>query len=75
MEMPTIKQQRDTIIEHFEETAKLHGHEKAGKLMGKFGVRYAFHHPKRKRVREAFSRGSSTEQFLETIKIWYDDFA
>ncbi len=71
---PTIQQQRDTIIRHFEETAKLHGHEKAGKLMGKFGVRYASHHPKRKRVREAFSRGSSTEQFLEVIRIWYDEY-
>jgi nifR3 family TIM-barrel protein len=71
---PTIEQQRDTIMRHFEETAKLHGHEKAGKLMGKFGVRYANLHPKRKRVREAFSRKSSTEQFLETIRIWYDDY-
>ena len=72
---PGIADQRDTIMQHFEETAKLHGHEKAGKLMGKFGVRYASHHPKCKRVREAFSRGSSTEQFLETIKVWYEDYA
>ncbi len=74
LEAPTIQQQRNTIIRHFKETARLHGKEKAGKLMGKFGVRYASHHPKRKRVREAFSRGSSTEQFLEVIRIWYDEF-
>ncbi|NOX59325.1 MAG: tRNA-dihydrouridine synthase family protein [Planctomycetes bacterium] len=71
---PTLTQQLVTIRLHFEEIAKLHGSEKAGKLMQKFGINYASHHPKRKRVREAFSHVRTSEQFFEVLAKWYEGF-
>lgn len=69
---PTLAEQLATIRLHFEETAKLHGQEKASKLMQKFGINYASHHPKRKRVREAFSRVRTSQQFFDVLEKWYE---
>jgi nifR3 family TIM-barrel protein len=51
---PTIAQQRAVLDEHFRLCINLHGEKLAGRLMRKFGIRFARHHPDPQRVAKAF---------------------
>ena len=51
---PTIAQQRDVLMEHFELSVSLHGEKKAGMMMRKFGIKFSRHHPEGEAVRLRF---------------------
>lgn len=51
---PTISEQRAALEEHFRISAELHGEQHAGKMMRKFGIRFATHHPRSEEVRQRF---------------------
>ena len=51
---PTIAEQRQVLLEHFELSVGLHGEQRASKMMRKFGIKFARHHPKSDRVARAF---------------------
>ena len=51
---PTIDQQRDVLGEHFDLSVKLHGEELAGRMMRKFGIKFARHHADADAVAKAF---------------------
>lgn len=69
---PTIEQQRDAIAWHWAEMVTAYGDALAGRLMRKFGIKYAEHHPFAKVVRDAFIAARSSSDIPELIAIWYD---
>jgi len=53
---PTIAEQRDVLLEHFELSVDLHGEKLAGRMMRKFGIKFSHHHPRGDAVKDAFIR-------------------
>lgn len=51
---PTIHQQRDVLLEHFQLSARHHGEKLAGLVMRKFGIKFARHHPEGEQVARDF---------------------
>ncbi|MEM1011816.1 MAG: tRNA-dihydrouridine synthase family protein [Planctomycetota bacterium] len=51
---PTIDEQRDALLEHFDEAVAIHGESLAGRRMRKIGIKYARFHPRRDEVKQAF---------------------
>lgn len=68
---PTIDEQRRVLIEHFDLSVALHGEQLAGRLMRKFGIKFAQHHPRAGEVKERLCRVSSTGEWLEAIEAFY----
>jgi tRNA-dihydrouridine synthase B len=51
---PTIYQQRDVLMEHFQLSVALHGEQLASRLMRKFGIKFSRHHPLCDEVKQDF---------------------
>lgn len=68
---PTIGEQRAVLEEHFTLSAAIHGEENAGRMMRKFGVRFATHHPDSDTVRAGFIRCEKTEDWLTVLREHY----
>ncbi len=51
---PTIAEQREALLEHFEEALKIHGETLAGRRMRKIGIKYARFHPDASAVKKRF---------------------
>ncbi len=51
---PTIDEQRDALLEHFEEAMQIHGEQLAGRRMRKIGIKYARFHPDAAEVKRQF---------------------
>ena len=68
---PTVAEQRDVIVEHFRLAESVYGTRRAVTQLRKFGMRYADWHPDGDFVRAAFINTSSSEDWLNVIKIWY----
>ena len=51
---PTIHQQRDVLLEHFQISAQLHGEHQAGRMMRKFGIKFSRHHPDSDAIKKQF---------------------
>ena len=72
---PSVAQQGRTIAAHFAESIRAHGESAASltaRVMRKFGIKYAEHHPCPRRVRDAFVAVSSAEDFEAVLAEWYD---
>ena len=69
---PSIADQREAIEMHLHECVKVHGERLAPKLMRKFGIKYAEHHPLSREVRDAFIAVGSLEAFRAVLDEWYD---
>ena len=69
---PSVVQQGRTIAGHFAESVKVHGERLAARIMRKFGIKYAEHHPCPRQVRDAFVAVSSVEDFEAVLARWYD---
>ena len=73
---PTIAQQRDVLLQHFElalaqnagmRDPQLH----TGKTMRKFGIRFASHHPDAEDVRRRFIRVRDVDDWRATLDDFY----
>ena len=51
---PTVHEQRDVLLEHFELSVGLHGEAQAGRMMRKFGIKFARHHAQRDAIKQRF---------------------
>jgi tRNA-dihydrouridine synthase len=69
---PTVAEQRAVLEEHFRLCASLHGERHASKLMRKFGIRFAVHHPQGEDVRRRFIAVASLEQWRSVLAEHYD---
>jgi len=68
---PTIDEQREVLLEHFSLSVALHGENVAGKLMRKFGIKFAAHHPQAEAVKSEFIKVHTTADWQAVIERWY----
>jgi len=68
---PTIAEQREALLEHFTLSVAVNGEALASKLMRKFGVRFAEHHPQSDAVRVRFIRVESIADWRAVVDEFY----
>ena len=70
---PTLHEQREVVREHYRLAEELYGHERCGRLMRKFGIKYSALHPQYQQVRIAFVRAGSLDDWNAVLDRWYAD--
>ena len=68
---PTLAEQRQALLEHFELSVRLHGERPASKMMRKFGIKFATHHPEPAKVKAEFIHCKSIADWHEVIARQY----
>jgi len=68
---PTIAEQRGVLIEHFRLSVLVNGEKSAGRMMRKFGIKFAAHHPRAKDVKAGFIRVNTTSDWRAVIDEFY----
>lgn len=69
---PSIARQRSAIEWHWKDAVSVYGEELAGKVMRKFGIKYAEHHPNYTQVKQAFIDVKNSAEFVSAMQRWYD---
>lgn len=69
---PSIARQRSAIDGHWNDAVAVYGEELAGKVMRKFGIKYAEHHPLYPQVKQAFIDVKNSAEFVGVLNRWYD---
>ncbi len=69
---PSVIEQGHVIAEHFAEAVRVHGDDRAGRIMRKFGIKYSEHHPCAADVRDAFIAVKTPADFQAVLDRWYD---
>lgn len=69
---PAVAEQGRVVAEHFAESVKLHGERLAGRIMRKFGIKYAECHPLAREVRDAFIAVTAPAELQAVLDRWYD---
>ncbi|MEM6553439.1 MAG: tRNA-dihydrouridine synthase family protein [Planctomycetota bacterium] len=70
---PTIAQQRDVLLEHFELSTALHGEHAASRMMRKFGIKFARHHPEHDAIKSAFIAVRSLSDWRAVLERHYGE--
>jgi tRNA-dihydrouridine synthase len=70
---PTIGQQREVLLDHFQLSVDLHGEKKAGMTMRKFGIKFSRHHPQGPDVAREFIAVKSLEDWRGVLERYYHD--
>ncbi|MGP1345966.1 MAG: tRNA dihydrouridine synthase [Phycisphaerales bacterium] len=70
---PTIAEQRAVLLEHFDLSVAVNGERLAGRLMRKFGIKFAQHHPEPMKVKAAFVRVETTADWRAALEALYGD--
>jgi len=68
---PTLEQQGQVILKHFNLVCKLYEHKKAIRYFRKFAVAYCKLHPLRKKAQKALFSAKTAEEFLAAVEQWY----
>lgn len=73
---PTVAEQRDALKQHFELSLAVtrrfrHGEDATSKMMRKFGIRFAAHHPRAEDVRRRMIAISSTADWMSVLEEFY----
>jgi nifR3 family TIM-barrel protein len=68
---PTVWEQRDVIAEHYSIADDLYGADKCGRMMRKFGIKYARLHPQYREVRAAFISVRGAGEWRTVLDQWY----
>lgn len=71
LQPPSISEQRDALVEHFDLAMKLHGEQVAGRRMRKMGIKYARFHPQAAEVKRDFVDVVSLTDWARVIDRWY----
>lgn len=70
---PSVAEQRGVLREHFDLAVAVNGERQAGRLMRKFAIKFAQHHPRGAEVKSEFVRVSTCEQWGAVLEKWYGD--
>ena len=68
---PSLDEQRQVLLDHFALSVALHGEHKASRMMRKFGIKFAQHHPQREDVHNAFVRCKSIADWHAVLVEFY----
>jgi nifR3 family TIM-barrel protein len=69
---PSMARQRASIESHWNDAVSVHGGDLAGRIMRKFGIKYAEHHPCHAEVKQAFIDVKTSAGFVAVLERWYD---
>ncbi len=69
---PTIDEQRQVLLDHCDLSAALHGERAASRMMRKFGIKFAAHHPQPDTVRVEFIRCKSIDDWRRVLNTHYN---
>jgi len=69
---PTIRQQREVLLDHFKQSCALHGEKAAGMMMRKFGIKFSRHHPDGDVVAKAFIAVKTLDHWRAVLDTHYD---
>jgi len=69
---PTIFQQRDVLLAHLDLSLALHGEHLASRMMRKFGIRFARHHPNYDAIKADFIQCECLMHWHQVIEKHYD---
>jgi tRNA-dihydrouridine synthase B len=69
--LPTLDEQREALLEHFQLAIALHGERKASKMMRKFGIKFSVHHSQAEDVKLEFIKCATVEQWRAVIDRHY----
>ena len=70
---PTIFEQRDVLLAHFELSVATHGEQLASKLMRKFGIRFSRHHPQADAIKQAFINVMGLPSWRKVLDTYYNE--
>ena len=68
---PSITQQRDVLLDHFNLSVSLHGEKQASMMMRKFGIKFSRHHPDAQSVAKAFIGVRSLQDWQSVLNEHY----
>jgi tRNA-dihydrouridine synthase len=68
---PTIAEQRSVLEQHFDLSVAVNGENLAGKMMRKFGIKFAKHHPEPAAVKAEFVKVSRTDEWRLVLDRFY----
>ncbi|MCC7408919.1 MAG: tRNA-dihydrouridine synthase family protein [Phycisphaeraceae bacterium] len=68
---PTIAQQRQVLLDHFELSCRLHGERGASMMMRKFGIKFSRHHPDAANVAKAFIAVHTADEWHAVLDAFY----
>ena len=68
---PTLHEQGAVLLKHFNFSCLLHGERLAGRLMRKFGIKFAAHHTEPQVVKSAFVKATTPEDWHAVIREHY----
>jgi tRNA-dihydrouridine synthase B len=68
---PTLEEQRQALLDHFELSIALHGEAKASKMMRKFGIKFSAHHPQGDLVKREFIEARCVPDWMAVMDRWY----
>jgi len=68
---PTIAEQRAALEDHFKISVRVNGERAAGKMMRKFGIRFAAHHPRSEEVRLRMIAVASVDDWMKVLDDFY----
>ncbi|MCD4826131.1 MAG: tRNA-dihydrouridine synthase [Phycisphaerae bacterium] len=68
---PSLIEQRELMLEHFDMAMKLYSPRKAPAFMRKFGIKYSRMHPQPKRIRMAFVGVKCPEDWQKVLDEYY----
>ena len=69
---PSIARQGEAIAIHWTDAKEVYGDALAARIMRKFGIKYAEHHPRAREVRDAFIAVQHPADFARVLDVWYD---
>jgi nifR3 family TIM-barrel protein len=70
---PRLHEQREILREHYRLAEELYGEKRVGKLMRKFGIKYAILHPQHDELRKSFVRIRGKEDWDAVLEKFYSE--
>lgn len=68
---PTLEEQRNALLEHIDLCIRLHGEKPASRMMRKFGIRFAVHHPSPEEVKNQFIQVETMQGWKSVVDEYY----
>jgi len=68
---PSLDEQRQALLEHFELSVTLHGERRASQMMRKFGIKFSVHHPSPEAVKAEFIKARTVAEWRAVIDAFY----
>ncbi|UCD76752.1 MAG: tRNA-dihydrouridine synthase family protein [Phycisphaerales bacterium] len=68
---PTIADQRQALLEHFDLSMRLWGERAASRMMRKFGIKFSAHHPDAEAVKNEFIKCRSAAEWRDVLDRYY----